>query len=286
MRAERRHVRRHEALDAVRVLAGTVALAALSACGGITITPDPLLPQPLLQPLPSTVGLVLPGELRNYVHKETRWGVEWHIALGPGHVHLLRDIFKDSFSQVREFKDLAAARAATGLKAVFEPLIDQYSFVTDHDTGGRYDAVTIRYRINVYTPQGETVDTLTLTGYGSALAQGLSSGKPLERATLAAMRDAAAKFLVQFPQQAPAQQLAHDEPLTVQSGVATAANVLIEAVPIEESGPDTDAGAAPTPAQPPSPGAVPATPAPTPAPGPAPAPAPDAPKAPGAGLQH
>jgi hypothetical protein len=55
------------------------------------------------------------------------------------------------------------------------------------------------------------------------------------------MRDAAAKFLVQFPQQAAAQQLAHDEPLGVQSGVATAANVLIEAVPIEEAGPDGDA---------------------------------------------
>ncbi|TLY69372.1 MAG: hypothetical protein E6K35_03540 [Gammaproteobacteria bacterium] len=259
----------------MRVLAGAVALAAVSACGGITLKPDPVLPQPLLQPLPSTVGLVLADELRNYVHKETRWGVEWHIALGPGHVHLLHDIFKDSFRQVQEFKDLAAARAGTGLKAVFEPLIDQYSFVIDRDTGGRYDAVTIRYRINVYTPQGEMVDTLTLTGYGSALAQGLSSGKPLERATLAAMRDAAAKFLVQFPQQAPGQQLAHDEPLTVQSGVDTAANVLIEAVPIEESGPDTDAGAPPTPAQPPSPGAVPATPAP-------PAPAAETPKAPGA----
>src|SRR5205807_873767 len=83
----------------------------------------------------------------------------------------------------REFKDLEAARAATGLRAVFEPLIDQYSFVIDRDTGGRYDAATIRYRINVYTPQGEKVDTLSLTGYGSALAQGLSSGKPLEPAT-------------------------------------------------------------------------------------------------------
>jgi len=61
----------------------------------------------------------------------------------------------------------------------------------------------------------------------------------------------------------------------VQSGVDTAANVFIEAVPIEESGPDTDAGAPPTPAQPPSPGAVPATPAP-------PAPAAETPKAPGA----
>jgi hypothetical protein len=253
------------------VLAGALALATLGACGGITITPDPVLPQPLLQPLPANVGLVLPNELRNYVHKETRWGTDWRIALGPGHVHLLRDIFKDSFRQVQEFKDLEAARAAPGLKAVFEPLIDQYSFVTDRDTGGRYDAATIRYRINVYTPQGEKVDTLTLTGYGSALAKGMSNGKPLERATLAAMRDAAAKFLVQFPQQAAAQQLAHDEPLSVQSGVDTAANVLIEAVPIEEAGPDGEA-APPTPA--PAPSAVPAT--------PGPAPPAEAPKAPGA----
>ena len=267
MRAERRHVRRHEALGAVRLSAGAVALAAVTACGGITIKPDPVLPQPLLQPLPSSVGLVLPNELRNYVHKETRWGIDWQISLGPGHVHLLRDVFKDSFRQVQEFKDLAAARAGTGLKAVFEPLIDQYSFVTDRDTGGRYDAVTIRYRINVYTPQGEKVDTLTLTGYGSALAKGISSGKPLELATLAAMRDAAAKFLVQFPEQAAGQQLAHDEPLSVQSAVATAVNLQIEAVPIEETAADGDAGAPPPQAQPAAP--------------PPPSPA-DAPKAPGA----
>jgi hypothetical protein len=262
MRAEQRHVRRHEALGALRLLAGALALAAVAACGGISIKPDPVLPRPLLQPLPGSVGLVLPNELRNYVHKERRWGVDWQIALGPGHVHLLRDVFKDSFRQVQEFKDLAAARAATGLNAVFEPLIDQYSFVTDRDTGGRYDAVTIRYRINLYTPQGDKVDTLTLTGYGSALAKGLSNGKPLERATLAAMRDAAAKFLVQFPEQAAGQQLAHDEPLSVQSGVATAVNLQIEAVPIEE--PDGDAGA-PPPAQPVAPGAVPAPPPPAPA---------------------
>ena len=264
MRAERRHVRRHEALGALRLSACAVALAAVTACGGIAIKPDPVLPQPLLQPLPSTVGLVLPNELRNYVHKETRWGIDWQIALGPGHVHLLRDVFKDSFRQVQEFKDLAAARAGTGLKAVFEPLIDQYSFVTDRDTGGRYDAVTIRYRINVYTPQGEKVDTLTLTGYGSALAKGISSGKPLELATLAAMRDAAAKFLVQFPEQAAGQQLAHDEPLSVQAGIDSADNLQIEAVPIEESGPDGDAAA---------PSVVPAPPPPSPA---------DAPKAPSA----
>src|SRR5256884_5495239 len=237
--------------------------------GGVAIKPDPALPRPLLQPLPASGGLVLPNELRNYLHKETRWGVEWHVALGPGHVRLLRDVFKDSFRHVEEFTDLAAARVATGLKAVFEPLIDQYSFVTDRDTGGRYYAVTIRYRINLYTPQGDKLDTFTLTGYGSALAKGMSSGGPLERATLAAMRDAAAKFLVKFPQQPPGQQLARDEPLSVQSGAATADNLQIEAVPIEGSA--DGAGAAPPPAPPP-PGAGPPRPPAPAAPDPPPVP--------------
>ena len=231
----------------MRLLAGALALAALTACGGVSIKPEEVLPQPLVQPMPAAVGLVLPNELRNYVHKETRWGVDWQVGLGPGHARLMRDIFKDSFQRVEEFQDLAAARAGSGLKALFEPLIDQYSFVSDRDTGGRYYAVTIRYRINLYTPQGERFDTLTLTGYGSALAKGMSSGGPLERATLAAMRDAAAKFLVQFPQQAAGQQLAHDQPLTLQA--ATAENLQIEAVPIEEKD-EAAAGAPAAPSQP------------------------------------
>jgi len=52
---------------------------------------------------------------------------------------------------VQEFKDLAAARAGTGLKAVFEPLIDQYSFVTDRDTGG-----TLRRRYDPHTASMST----------------------------------------------------------------------------------------------------------------------------------
>ena len=282
MRAERRHVRRHEALGRARLLAGALALGALAACGGVAIKPEPVLPRPLLQPLPASVGLVLPAELRNYLHKETRWAVEWQIALGPGHVRLLQDIFKDSFQHVEEFTDLAAARSASGLKAVFEPLIDQYSFVTDRDTGGRYYAVTIRYRINLYTPQGDKYDTLTLTGYGSALAKGMSSGGPLERATLAAMRDAAAKFLVQFPQQPAGQLLARGQPLSLQEPGATAENLQIEAVPIEESD-EAGAGASPAPSQStqapsqsvPAP-AVPAAPAPAAPPPPHPSAAPKA----------
>ena len=176
------------------VVASFAALAlGLSACGGVQIRPDSHLPRPLVQTMPTRVGLVIPGDMRNFKHNETRWGVEWTIALGDGHTHMMQEVFKDTFDQVQEFKDVDEARAAPDLKAIFEPRIEQYSFVTARETGGRYYAVTIRYRINLYTPTGVKADSLTLTGYGNALAKGMSSGKPLERASLAAMRDAAAK---------------------------------------------------------------------------------------------
>jgi hypothetical protein len=249
----------------ISVAASFAALTlGLSSCGGVQIKPDAPLPKPLVATLPTRVGLVVPADMRNFSHTETRWGVDWTIALGDGHTHLMRDVFKDSFDQVEEFKDIDEARAAPGLRAIFEPRIEQYSFVTARETGGRYYAVTIRYRINLYTPSGEKADSLTLTGYGNALAKGMSSGKPLERASLAAMRDAAAKFLVQFPEQPAGVRLAKNEAVGVETSTVTADAGGIETVPIEET-----AEAAPAISAPSTPGSAP----------PAAAPAPEAPKA-------
>jgi hypothetical protein len=225
-----------------------VAVLALTACGGVQIKPTPKLPQALIVPAPAHVGLVIPGDMRNYTHTETRWGVEWKVDLGEGHTRLMRDVFKYAFNGVQEFPDLESARAANGLKAVFEPRLEQYSFVTARETGGRYYAVTMRYRINLYTPTGELVDSYTLTGYGNALAKGMSSGKPLEAASIAAMRDAAAKFLVQFPEQEPAIQLARNEVVMPPQETPAEGDISeIEAVPIEETDPGERTAAPATP---------------------------------------
>src|SRR5437879_6027892 len=236
-----------------RVFPILAVLAALAACGGVSIRPEPLIPKPLLQPIPADVALNIPADMRKYTHKETRWCVDWEIALGPGHTRIMEDVFKDSFRHVEEFNDVESARAAKDLKVLFEPRIDQYSFVTARETQGRYYAVTIRYRINLYTPQGEKADTLTLTGYGTALAKGMSSSAPLVRASVAAMRGAAAKFLVQCPDLPVGQQLARNEPVTVEQAAATAENTQIEAVPIDDPAPDAAANpAVQTPAAPPT----------------------------------
>jgi hypothetical protein len=201
-----------------------------AGCSAVQVRPDPDLPKPLVRPLPANVGLVLGTELSGYRHEETRQGGDWTIELGPGHVEEFESIFRASFSDLQVFPSLDAARAATGLQAIFQPGIEQYSFTTARDTSGGYWAVTIRYRIVVLTPAGEQADVLSLTGYGSARDKG-GDRKSLETATLSAMRDAAAKFLVQLPRQPLAAQLRAGQ--VVQAGTAVAAVDAIEVVPIE-----------------------------------------------------
>jgi hypothetical protein len=212
---------------------GSVLLAAalfLAACGGVQVRPMPGLPEPLLRPMPARVGLVLDADLRNYLHEEKRGNSGWQVQLGPGHEELFRSVMKASFGDVAEFQSAEAARAATGLQTIFRPYIEQFSFATAQETGGQYWAVTLRYRIGISAPGGESIDTLTLTGYGSA--RGGRAANALTRATRAAMRDAAAKFLVQMPRQPLAQKLRAGEVLTTEDAAEALVDV-IETVPIE-----------------------------------------------------
>jgi len=215
---------------ALPALAG-LALALLAACGPVRVRPEAALPRALLRAAPARAGLVLDEELRKFRHEETRGGGDWEVDLGSGHEKFFRYLFSTSFADTQVFDSLDAARAATGLQAIFQPRIEQFSFATANETSAAYWAVTVRYRIGVLTPQGEPVDTLVLTGYGSALGAG-GSGKSLTAATQAAMRDAAAKFLVQMPRQPLAQKLIAGQVLTAADAAAAKVDV-IEVVPIE-----------------------------------------------------
>jgi len=220
-------------------LALVLSLLVLAACGGIAIKPEPVLPRALVVPMATRIGLVLPAETRKFVHSETRWGVDWKIELGPGHERLAPRLFQAAFRDVQMFDDVDAARRARDLKAIFELKIENYSFNTQRETGRHY-AVTIRYRLNLYAPDGALADSYTFTGYGTSLAGGMASNKPLAAATLAAMRDAAAKFLVQFPEQTAGRTLAKNEPVAAEALAGGSGRVrdIIEVVPIDETGPD------------------------------------------------
>ncbi|MEY3976312.1 MAG: hypothetical protein RLZZ33_1367 [Pseudomonadota bacterium] len=218
-----------------RWVTSTVLVLSLAGCGGVVITPDPVLPKALVEPIPARVGLLLTAEQKSFVHSETRHGVTWEVALGTGQQRLVRTMFSSIFGEVQEFAELDSARKTTGLQAIFEPKIEQYSFATAQETGGEYVAVSIRYRIDVRTANGERYDSLTLTGYGTAMADGFGSSAPIEAATLAAKRDAAAKFLTQVGGLPLVKELSAGRPLQAVPEAAAIAAVSVEALPIRAS---------------------------------------------------
>jgi hypothetical protein len=213
----------------------------LAGCGGMAIKPEsPQMPPPLVVSFPASVGVHYDDDFRQYVHDEERWGAKWQVTLGESHVVMMNDLLRMAFARVAQVRDPKSPQDNASLDVVFQPNIDRYSFITPRDSGGGFFAVTIRYRLEVFAPDGRLADTLTITGYGGAPATGFSSSKPMILATQAAMRDAAAKFLVQFPEQRLAKRLRAGEPLVQEqpAGVAAGAEgVTIEPVPIFPSAP-------------------------------------------------
>ena len=80
---------------------------------------------------------------------------------------------------------------------------------------GGYWAATIRYRMGVFSPTGQPVDSLTLTGYGNSFDDGGAEDVAGSCHAVAAMRDASAKFLVQLPRQPIAARLAAGQVIDV-----------------------------------------------------------------------
>ncbi len=230
------------------------ALAALVGCGDVEVAAESEVPTPLVDPLPVTVGIHYSEDFSKYSHSEERWGVDWKADLGPYHVRMAERLFQAAFRETIPVTDLKAIPANPPYVAIIEPRIEQYSFITPKDTGANYYAVTIKYRLNVLAPSGETADSLTFTGYGSFKSGGVSTTAPMVNATKAAMRDAAAKFLVQFPEQDIARKLVAGTPLIVVEVVApaqvagaapvSADGVVVETVPIIDVAPPAEPSAA------------------------------------------
>jgi hypothetical protein len=182
-----------------------LALAALAGCGTTQFEAESVIPQPLVTRIPVVVGVHVPPAFREAVHREKRDGVEYVISLGKAQAAGFDRLMNAMFTRVVPVGSLeAGAVTDPDVRGVFEPVLEDFSFVTPRDTGTPLYAVSLKYRINAYTPAGVAIDAWTFTGYG-AQASGTVPGQgklALQEAASLAMRDAAAKIAVEFREQA------------------------------------------------------------------------------------
>lgn len=181
----------------------SAAMVLLAGCGPVKLVASTNIPPPLVVKIPIGVALFVPTEFSTYVHKEERWSTKWHVELGKAQADGITRLMNAMFERVVPVDSVnAGTQVPGGVAAILEPSIEEYAFVTPRDAGSPFYAVSIKYRVNVYLPDGKLADSWGFTGYGTSPSQGLSSEAPLSTATALAMRDAGAKLAVEFREQA------------------------------------------------------------------------------------
>jgi hypothetical protein len=192
----------------LRAVAIAGLLVALTACGPVRMEPQMPLPPPLIDRMPVAVAVHYPDEFRQFRHQEKRQNIEYDALLGPGHVAKFNALLAAMFERVVDIEDPAGAAELTPpVSLVIQPYFEDYAFLTPSDLAGDAYTVTIRYRVEVYEPSGQRVDAYVFTGYGRQKKGNFTGTEPLLRATQRAMRDAGAKFAIEFPEQASVRRL-------------------------------------------------------------------------------
>ena len=177
----------------------------LAACVTTEFETEVVIPQPLVTRIPVVVGVHVPPAFREAVHREKHDGADYVIAIGKAQSAGFDRLMNAMFTRVVPVASLeAGAVTDPEVRGVFEPVLEDFSFVTPRDTGTELYAVSLKYRINAYTPAGAAIDSWTFTGYGAQAGSSVpGQGKSaLQQAVRLAMRDAAAKIAVEFREQA------------------------------------------------------------------------------------
>jgi hypothetical protein len=193
----------HPTLGSLAAGLGAALLSLLAGCGPVHLVASTNIPPPLVAKIPVGVALFIPKEFAEYVHKEERWSTDWHVDLGKAQTEGIQRLLTAMFERVVVVDSInAATQLGPEIRAILEPSVEEYAFVTPRDAGSPFFAVSIKYRVNVYSADGKLADSWGFTGYGTSPAQGLSNQGPLATATSLAMRDAGAKLAVEFREQA------------------------------------------------------------------------------------
>ena len=185
---------------------GIAATANLTACGGSQVIVESDFPTPLIEPLPVSMGIIIPDELYNFIYTEDIPDQSlWTIALGDANVAMLEPLFKRMFRDTREVESLALVTGDGTLDGVIEPKLEKFEFDVPNGERDEFVEVWLQYQITVYEPDGGTVIQWPVSGYGkSELLRDAEDA--VQRAAVVAMREAGATISTKFSEQPQVKQ--------------------------------------------------------------------------------
>ncbi len=187
----------------------TVMLCGFGCTRKVHITSS--FPSPVVETLPLQVGLYYSNALRSYVHAEKKLdGSSWVINLGDGHEQLFEQIFAAVFVHVTRVPELTSFEGTVpALDLIVEPRLDAYTFQTQFDIGIPYHETRLRYTLNLYSGTGTLLHSRAVEGHGRYRTRGSGTSDALRKATIMAMRDAAAHIVLIITDDDDVKQVLH-----------------------------------------------------------------------------
>ena len=190
----------------------------VAGCASSVKMAPPTIPVPLVNKIPLSIGLRLPADFDNFVHKESFYGrEEWAIDLGGSNAALFQQLLAHMFESVSVVSEDDDPRLM-GLDALIEPSIDAFEFSTPTQSKTEAFAVWIRYRLKVYDREGTLISNWPVSAYGKSQTTTMNKDEALKRAAVLAMRDAAALMIMKFDKVTRISELADEAPVASPAG--------------------------------------------------------------------
>ena len=180
---------------------GVAAVGALLAGCSSSVWVEAEFPQPLVEPLPVRMGLILDDALIDYVHyEEIPQQATYTIQIGEANELMLGGLFESMFAALEPVDDLPLAQTdAYRIDGVLRPELQRFEFDVPIGEKDEFVEVWMQYLVRLYNTDGQLVTEWPVSGYGKAELGNRETS--LNRATVVAMREVGAVISTQFSEQ-------------------------------------------------------------------------------------
>lgn len=179
----------------------------LAGCGANEVIVQGEFPKPVMNKLPLTLGVYYSPEFREHTfHDQTveRNESEWIVRTGDSQVAMHNTLLPGMFEKVvflNEIprRDRVETVGEEQVDAVLVPAVDELQYSIPRHTKVNVFEIWMRYRYQLYDPQGELLADWTMTSYGKTPTAFIQTAEgAVNLAAVVALRDAGANFAMNF----------------------------------------------------------------------------------------
>ncbi|WP_238946948.1 hypothetical protein [Seongchinamella unica] len=186
-----------------RLLGMTVLLALLAGCGPTTVKVQGSFPEPLMEPVPLTLGVWYTKDFANHEffdEAKSRSESGWVVNTGEAQVAMWDTLLAGMFSRLVHMKGKPApGQMNQVVNAVLIPHVDELQYAIPQHTNVKVYEIWMRYRFELVTNAGKPIAEWTMPAYGKTPTAFLRSDEAaVNLAAVMALRDAGANFATSF----------------------------------------------------------------------------------------